>query len=149
MISCDNTDFMYPMCAEVYTPIIEQGAYGNISKEWLLDRKIACSFTPAGSAFKEEIKPNIDLTQDSLLLGRVKKDLRISSLDKMNAITNVVVTNIKDQSGNEIYVETAGTRAGKSTIFEVATIQPFVGPFGSIDHYRVVLRRSENQAVNV
>jgi hypothetical protein len=110
---------------------------------------VACSFTPAGSAFKEEMKPNIDLTQDSLLLGRVKKDLRISSLDKMTAITNDVVTNIKDQNGNEIYVETAGTRAGKSTIFEVATIQPFVGPFGSIDHYRVVLRRSENQGVNV
>jgi hypothetical protein len=149
MINCDSTDFMYPMCAEIYTPNIEQGAYGNISKEWVLDRNIACSFTPAGSAFKEEIKPNIDLTQDSLLVGRAKKDLRISSLDKMSAATNVIVTNIKDQSGNLVYVETSGTRVGKSTIFEVATIQPFVGPFGSVEHYKIVLRRSENQAANV
>lgn len=148
-MNCDNTDFMYPMCAEVYTPIVEQGAYGNVTKEWLLDRKIACSFTPAGSAFKEEVQPNIDLTQDSLLIGRAKKDLRISSLDKMNSITNIIVTNIKDANGNPIYVETSGTRSGSSTIFEIATIQPFVGPFGSVDHYKVVLRRSENQGVNV
>jgi hypothetical protein len=137
------------MCAEVYTPIVEQGAYGNVTKEWLLDRKIACSFTPAGSAFKEEVQPNIDLTQDSLLIGRAKKDLRVSSLDKMNSITNIIVTNIKDANGNPIYVETSGTRSGSSTIFEIATIQPFVGPFGSVEHYKVVLRRSENQGANV
>lgn len=148
-MDCNNTDFMYPMCAEVYTPETNQGAYGNVSKQWMLDRKIACSFTPAGTAFKEEVSPNIDLTKDTILIGRAKKDLRISELDKLNAITNVIVTNIKDKAGNIIYLETSGARSGQSTIFEIATIQPFMDPFGSIDHYKIVLRRSENQGVSV
>jgi len=148
-MDCSGTDFMYPMCAEVFTPIVQQSAYGNVAKEWMVDRKIACSFTPAGSAFKEEVMPNIDLTKDTILLGRARHDLRISSLEKLNSITNVVVSNIKDQTGKDIYLETSGPRAGRSTIFEIATIQPFVNPFGVVDHYKIVLRRSENQGVTV
>lgn len=148
-MDCNNTDFIYPMCAEVYTPIVEQSAYGNVAKQWMLDRKIACSFTPAGNAFKEEVSPNIDLTKDTVLVGRAKKDLRISSLEKLNSITNVIITNIKDQHGNIIYLETSGPRSGQASIFEIATIQPFVDPFGKVDHYKIVIRRSENQGVSV
>lgn len=148
-MDCNNTDFLYPMCAEVYTPIVEQSAYGNVAKQWMLDRKIVCNFTPAGNAFKEEVNPNIDLTKDTILVGRAKNDLRISSLEKLNSITNIVVTNIKDKNGNIIYLETAGPRAGQSTIFEIATVQPFVDPFGTVEHYKIVLRRSENQGVTV
>ena len=148
-MDCNNTDFVYPMCAEVYTPIVEQSAYGNVAKQWMLDRKIVCNFTPAGNAFKEEVNPNIDLTKDTILVGRAKHDLRISSLEKLNSITNIVVTNIKDKNGNVIYLESAGPRAGQSTIFEIATVQPFVDPFGSVEHYKIVLRRSENQGVTV
>ena len=148
-MDCNNTDFLYPMCAEVYTPIVEQSAYGNVAKQWMLDRKIVCNFTPAGNAFKEEVNPNIDLTKDTILVGRAKNDLRISSLEKLNSITNIVVTNIKDKNGNIVYLETAGPRAGQSTIFEIATVQPFVDPFGTVEHYKIVLRRSENQGVTV
>lgn len=148
-MDCNNTDFLYPMCAEVYTPIVEQSAYGNVEKQWMLDRKIVCNFTPAGNAFKEEVNPNIDLTKDTILVGRAKNDLRISSLEKLNSITNIVVTNIKDKNGNIVYLETAGPRAGQSTIFEIATVQPFVDPFGTVEHYKIVLRRSENQGVTV
>jgi hypothetical protein len=137
------------MLADVYHPIVEQSAYGSVKKTWISDRTLACSFTPGGPGAKEEIVPNIDLTQASLLIGRVKTDLRISHRENQNALTNIVVTNIKDVNGNEIYIETSGVRKGKSTIFEVATQQPFVGPFGGIEYYKVVLRRSENQAVDV
>jgi hypothetical protein len=139
---------MFPMCADVYYPIVDQGPYGNVKKTWVLDRSIACSFNSAGSAFKEEVVPNVDLMQEKLLIGRVKSDIRISSRDSANSIINVIVTNIKDSNGNAIYVETAGARAGKSTIFEIATQEPFVGPFGQTEYYKVILRRSENQAVD-
>jgi len=66
-----------------------------------------------------------------------------------NAITNVIVTNIKDKNCNPIYLETSGIRNGKSTIFEIATQEPFVGPFGNVEYYKVILRRSENQAADV
>lgn len=148
-MSCGSTDFMFPMQADVYHPIVEQGAIGNVKKTWVLDRLIVCSFSAAGSAFKEDVKPNVNITQDILLVGRVKDDIRISSRDANNAITNVIVTNIKDKNCNPIYVETAGIRAGRSTIFEVASNEPFSGPFGNVEYFKVVLRRSENQAVDI
>lgn len=147
---CETPDFMFPMLADVYYPIIEQTAgYGNVSKTWVLDKTIACSFAAGGAGSKEEIIPNVDLTQNSLLVGRVKTDIRVSSRQDPNSITNVVITNIRDKNGNPIYIETAGIRKNKSTIFEIATQQPFAGPFGSIEYYKLILRRSENQAVDV
>jgi hypothetical protein len=83
------------------------------------------------------------------MLGRAKSDIRFSSTEGQNSITNILVTNIKDKNLNELYLETAGPRAGKSTLFEVATVEPFVGPFGSVEYYKIVVRRSENQAVDL
>jgi len=149
MVVCETTDFAFPMLADVYHPIVEQGVYGEVKKTWILDRTIACSFNAAGTAFKEEVQPNINITQDKILLGRVKTDIRMSSLEARNSITNVIVTNIRDKNGNHIHMETSGPRAGKSTIFEIATQDPFSGPFGNVEYYKLVIRRSENQAVDV
>jgi hypothetical protein len=149
MIDCSTTNFKFPMLADIYYPIVEQSAYGNIKKSWILDKTIAGSFTPAGSEIKEELVVNVDLTQDSLLICRIRSDVRISSLEDKNNITNILITNIRDDKGNQIYRETSGPRAGRPTLYEVATQQPFVNPFGRIEHYRLVLRRSENQAETV
>lgn len=146
---CETTDFIYPLLADVYYPIVEQSSYGNVKKQWILDRTIACYFESVGTAGKEEVKPNINITKEVLLLGRTKTDLRISKYEEANSITNVVLTNIRDASGSHIYIETSGTRKGKSTIFEIATQEPIVGPFGSVEYYKAVIRRSENQAVDV
>jgi hypothetical protein len=145
----DLTDFMFPMQADIYYPIVEQGSLGNVKKTWILDKSVAVSFTPAGSAFKEEVVPNVNITKENLLIGRAKGDVRISSRESNNAVTNVIITNIKDKNCNPIYVETSGPRVGKSTIFEIAAQDPFTGPFGNVEYYRIVLRRSENQAVDV
>lgn len=148
-MSCEPKDFMFPMQAEVFYPIVEQAAYGQVQKQWLIDRIIACSLNPAGMEYSEDVKPNPNITQDVILLGRVKEDIRISEDGIQNSITNVVVSNIKDRNCNPIYIETAGPRKGKSTIFEVAANEPFVGPFGNVEYYKLVLRRSENQAVDL
>jgi hypothetical protein len=145
----DLTDFMFPMQADIYYPIVEQGSLGNVKKTWILDKSVAVSFTPAGSAFKEEVVPNVNITKENLLIGRTKGDVRISSRESNNAVTNVIITNIKDKNCNPIYIETSGPRVGKSTIFEIAAQDPFTGPFGNVEYYRIVLRRSENQAVDV
>jgi hypothetical protein len=140
---------MFPMQVDVFYPIVDQGAYGNIKKQWILDKVIACHFTTAGLKAKEEIVPNVNITQDTLIIGRVKSDIRISNLDNQNSLTNIILTNIQDKNCNNIYIETSGIRTGRSTIFEVASQEPFVGPFGNIEHYKLVLRRSENQAVDI
>jgi hypothetical protein len=149
MASCESTDFVYPLLADIYYPILEQSPYGNVTKEWILDKTIAANFNATGNAGKEEIKPNVNITKDSVLIGRVRTDIRVSSVGSKNSATNIVITNIKDKFGNSIYNELSGPRVGKATIFEIATIEPFVGPFGSVEYYGLVIRRSENQAVDV
>jgi hypothetical protein len=149
MPTCESISIIFPMLADIYYPIVDQGPYGNVKKNWIHDKTIACNFNSAGTAWKEDIKPNANITQDSIMLGRAKSDIRFSSTEGQNSITNILVTNIKDKSLNELYLETAGPRAGKSTLFEVATVEPFVGPFGSVEYYKIVVRRSENQAVDL
>ena len=149
MAICETPDFTFPMQADIFYPSVEQGAYGNIKKQWMHDRTIVCLLAPAGSAFKEEVTPNVNITKEAVLLGRLKTDIRISSKDARNSITNIIVSNIKDRNCNPIYMETSGPRSGKSTIFEVATLEPFTGPFGNVEYYKIVLRRSENQATDI
>lgn len=146
---CDTTDFMYPLLADVYYPIVSQSAYGDINKKWVLDKTVACSFVVGGRKNKPQVGADVELVQENLLLGRTRCDIRFSSSENRNSITNVLVTNIRDVNGNPIYVETSGIRDGKSTLFEVATNDPMVGPFGSTEFYRVLLRRSENQGADV
>jgi hypothetical protein len=148
-MQCDITDFMYPLLADIYYPLVDQGAYGNLKKTWVLSKTVACNFSSGGAAFKEEVKPNVNITQDSILLGRVKTDIRISDSEDKNAITNVLVTNIRDRWENPIYLETSGPRAGRSTLYEIATNEPTIGPFGSVEYYKLTVRRSENQASDI
>ena len=148
-MQCEVTDFIYPLLADVYYPIVEQGAYGNVIKTWVLNKTVACNFSSGGAAMKEEVKPNVNITQDSILLGRVKTDIRISESEDKNAITNVVITNIRDRWESPIYLETSGPRAGRSTLYEIATNEPTLGPFGSVEYYKLTVRRSENQASDI
>lgn len=146
---CESTDFMFPMLGEVYYPNVGQSQYGQVSKSWSLDRTIAGNFAPIGAKLKEEIAPNVNITQDRLLIARVRSDIRITSLEDGKALTNVLITNITDRNGNQVFTETAGDRAGKSTLFEVATQEPQIGPFGNVEFYKLILRRSENQGVDI
>jgi hypothetical protein len=148
-MNCGSKDPLYPMQADIFYPEVTQGAYGNVSKEWQRDRTIVCSLGPAGSRFKEELTPNIDISIESLLIGRFKEDIRFSRDYNGKALTNIVISNIKDRNCQQLYMESAGVRKDQPTIFEVATVTPHVGPFGKVEYYRVILRRSENQGVEV
>lgn len=144
-MSCNETDFMFPMLADVYYATAAQGPYGGVLKTWTLDKTIVGNFTYAGSKTKEELDINIEIMQESLLIGRIKSDLRISSNGGTFPMTNILITNIRNCNGTNFYLETSGPRDGKSTLFELATQQPFINPFGKTEHYRLILRRSENQ----
>jgi len=146
---CEISDFTFPLLADVYYPIVTQGDLGEVKKQWLIDKTIACSLSYAGLKAKEEVTPNVNITHSSVLYGRTKNDIRISERQEATSITNIVLTNIRDSSGTPIYTETAGVRAGKSTIFEIATNEPYVGPFGGIEYYKLVVRRSENQVSTI
>jgi len=148
MNCCESTDFVYPMLCDVYYPIVAQNVYGQIKKDWVYNKTIATNATPVGSLQEDEVRPQFLLQFENLLLGRARSDIRISDSGNENSITNVLVTNIRTASGELIYRETSGERAGRGTIYEVASQEPMMGPFGTIDYYKLVLRRTENQGVN-
>lgn len=145
MTICEDTDFMYPMKADIYYAILKQNEYGQPNKEWIFDRTIAVNATPAGGSGTEDIKPQVFLQNENKLVGRSKSDIRISSKEDKNAITNIILTNIRTNYDSVIYKETAGPRSGRATIYELGTVEPYTNAFGSIEYYKLVLRRSENQ----
>jgi hypothetical protein len=147
MAECEATDFIYPMKADIYYPIITQNSYGQANKEWVFDRTIICNATTIGGAGDVELKPEVFLQYDGKLIARSKSDIRISSNDTDNAITNILITNIRSATDLVIYKETAGPRTGRGTIYEVGTLEPFVGPFGEIEYFKMLWRRTENQTV--
>ena len=147
MAECEATDFIYPMKADIYYPIITQNNYGQANKEWVFDRTIVCNATTVGGAGDVELKPEVFLQYDGKLIARSKSDLRISSNNTDNAITNILITNIRSATDLVIYKETAGPRTGRGTIYEVGTLEPFVGPFGEIEYFKMLWRRTENQTV--
>jgi hypothetical protein len=146
---CETTDFTYPLLADIYYPIVETGAYGNTKKQWVLDKTVACFFNVAGSKFKEDINTEPNLNIRTAIIGRLRKDPTISSSETLYSMTNIIITNIRSNTGEIIYSESSGPRSGNSTLFEVATLSPIVGPFGKVEYYKVILRRSENQAVDL
>jgi hypothetical protein len=145
---CETTDFMYPLLADIYYPIVETGAYGNSKKTWVLDRTVSCFFNPAGRKTKEDVNSENKLELDTLVIGRVRNNLAESSNDSYS-LTNIIIANIRDKAGNFIYKESAGVRKDNSTVFEIAALNPIVGPFGTIEYYKVLIRRSENQAADL
>jgi hypothetical protein len=149
MTTCEQTDFTYPLLADIYYPLVEQGAYGNVKKTWVLDRSVACFFGPVGRKYKEDILPNVNLTIDNSMIGRVRTNILISSNNEAFSFTNIIITNIRDKNGNSIYQESSGPRRDMPTLYEIATFNPIVGPFGSVELYNAVIRRSDNQAVDL
>jgi hypothetical protein len=147
MVLCEDTDFIYPMKADVYYPIITQGGYGQPKKDWVFDKTIACNAEPVGGDGTENIKAESFLQLQNKLMVRTKNDPRVSSQKENNAVTNILITNIRHSNDELIYKETAGVRSGRATIYEVATVQPFVGPFRTTEYYKMIWRRAENQTV--
>jgi hypothetical protein len=145
--SCDTTDFMYPMLADVYYPLISQNEYGKAIKDWVFDKTVICNVESITKKTKEEITPAVFLQYDGKLNARFKSDIRVSSKNQNNAVTNILLTNIRLPGDLVVYRETAGPRTGRATIYEVASLEPFIGGLQSIEYYRVMLRRSENQTV--
>jgi hypothetical protein len=148
-MSCDTKDVNFPMQADIFYANNEQSAYGNVIQSWYYDRSVFCNFVYAGSKFREEAVPNILISQDALLIGRTRQDIRFDTNGEPADFTNLVVTNIRDKSCQELYVETGGPRPGKSTLFEIATIKPFINPFGKTEHFSIILKRSENQGMEI
>ena len=147
---CLDDNFLYPMTAEVYYSSVEQGQYGNIKKQWSKFKDIKCYFASGNVKNKEEQQvQNVAILFDTVLIGRVPSDIRFDDMNSGIPLTNLIITNILDGEGNPIYVETGGVRAGKSTLFEIATLSPYSGLFGKTEYYKIIIKRSDNQGTGL
>ena len=54
-MSCEATDFLYPMIADIYYPTIQRDMYGSGLKNWIFDKSVIVNFTPGGTALAEDI----------------------------------------------------------------------------------------------
>jgi len=149
-MTCLDDNFLYPMTAEVYYSSVQQGQYGNIKKQWSKFKDIKCYFASGNLRNKEEQQvQNVAILFDKVLSGRVPVDIRFDDMNGGIALTNLLITNILDGEGNPIYVETGGVRAGKSSLFEIATLSPYSGLFGKTESYKIVIKRSDSQAIDL
>lgn len=147
---CDDVDFAYPFLADIYYSTISQGVYNEITKTWDFDRTIPFY----ASAFinrmnKDEVNKDYYAQYNQHITARSRSDIRMSSENIENAMTNIIITNIRNPDGTIIFKETSGIRSGSGTLYEISAFQPFVGAFGDIEYYGIVLRRTENQNLEV
>lgn len=146
-MNCESTDFIYPMLADIYYPLITQSTYGQAKKEWVLDRTVAVNAESLTRKAVQDMQPAVFLQFEGKLMARTKQDPRVSTHEANNAITNILITNVRFPNGEIVYKETAGPRNGKGTIYEIASIEPFVGGLQTIEFYQMLWRKAENQSV--
>jgi hypothetical protein len=146
-MSCETIDFLYPFFADVYYPTVTQTPSGKIKKEWTLNKTIVCNAASVGGAGAEEVKPEAFIQYEGKLIARAKTDIRITASGVKQSATNVLITNIRNCAGDLIYQETTGQRSGQGSVYELGTIEPFVGPFGSIEYYKMLWRKTDNQII--
>ena len=144
-MSCSEPDFLYPMKADVFCANTSQGDFGELKKEWIYDGVICLNATPFSRKGRAEIHPEMMIQDNSLLNARTRTDVRYTAQEASVALTNILITNIRFASGELVYKETAGARAGNGTIFEIASFAPAVGPFQSVEYFNIMLRRTESQ----
>jgi hypothetical protein len=146
--NCSN--FLFPLQCDIYYPQESQDEYGAINKKWDFDLTMNCSFhsvTDKSSTknFSEDSERFYKL--DTLLYGRMQKDPRQSSTGLYVPLSNILITNIKNSGCDDgtIFVETDGDYVGDPTIFEIKTCQPYIGPMGNVEYYKMLVARSDIQ----
>ena len=146
-MDCESPDFIYPMKADIYYAKISQNSYGQPQKQWIFDRTVICNASTVETAKFEQALPGALIEYEVKLASRTKSDIRVSSIKENYSLTNVLITNVRDAFDTLVYKETAGPRNNKGTMFVVTTFDPIMGPFKSVESYKMVWSRTESQAI--
>jgi hypothetical protein len=129
---------LYTTEFSVYYSRQSQDEYGKVNRTWVLDR------TERG--YVKTLTNHYGVDQQNVMRGEIRgkteEDLRIDSDGNLYPVTEILVT-ITDPP---IYIETAGPRKGLTTMYEVRTSTPVVGPFGEVLHFEITLARSIDQS---
>lgn len=143
------TDFKFPMSLDFYYATESQDKYGIEDKSWQWDQTLSGYVEILGAVDKEALKTGKFFEYEDKLIGRTKQDPRISINGIYYPVTSILVTDIRNsKTGQEYYIEAAGDREGKSTIYEVFAVEPYVNPWNEIEYWKIMLNRSDTQALD-
>lgn len=137
-------DITYPMTADLYYAETKQNAFGTMEKTWVYDRTVNCS---AISALADKTLTGELRTKDAFfnynsdIAFRTNENIQKNKTGRYHQITDILVTNIKDQAGNQVWTEGEDIK----TQYEVQSFVPSYDAFHTVDFYRGYLTRSQKQ----
>lgn len=148
----DFGDIMFAMSADLYYAENDQNDFGDMTKTWHFNRRIKCSAITAlaDKTLMPELKPSEFLSLANNLYFRTDTDVRLQEFDQLDKdpvihpITEILITNIKDNNGNNAYPDYLGP-----TKYEVATVVPTFNEFQARNFFRVYVQRSQDQRVEL
>jgi hypothetical protein len=130
---------------DLYYAKKEQDKYGREQKTWQLDQTLIGYAETIGA----EDKSKTFFEYKGKLLARTRLDPRTSINAQQYPLTDILITNIRDRKNHQqFYLETFGQRSGKSTLYEISALEPYIDPFNRIEYYRLFLNRLDAQVLN-
>jgi len=138
-------EIFYPMTADIYYSTQTQNDMGEVTKTWSKDRTIACSAIKRNtdSRIAVALDPEKFIEYDLFITMRTNEDILKSSDESSYRITDILVRDIKDNSGKLVWKESAD----ESTVFEIRNVEPMFNMFSVLEGYRIALIRSDNQDI--
>jgi hypothetical protein len=140
----DLIQSVLPMKLDVYRQLDTQDPdTGAIKKEWLFYKSVDCHAkgvisNSATTRSSDKQIFNNKYVNDQII--QVRTEGRLTTREK--------VTNIRDMSGNYIWVE-LDFPTETPTVFEVMGTTPLTDPFGRVLGYNSSMKRSENQQIGL
>lgn len=153
LLDSNCSSLFFQMKCDVYYAGEAQGKHGSIEKRWDFDSTLSCSFYTIGDKGNDNNFTFDDsrfYRLETMLYGRLKTDPRKSSSGLFYPLSHILLTNIRSGTCNDevFFVETTGDYESVPTIYEIKTCQPYIGPFNTIEYYKIQLERSDTQELN-
>ena len=138
-------DLYYPMTADIYYSTTSQNDFGEMIKTWNRDRSVICSAIKENpdSRIPKFLETNKNLEYDITINFRTNEDISLSADLTVYKPNDIVISNIKDSSGNLVWKESYET----ATVFEIYSIEPMFDMFMNTAGYRIYLTRSDSQDI--
>ena len=146
------TDIFFPMKCDIYYATETQDKYGKMVKNWSLGNTLDCTlYTPNEKKMDDfKFEDYRFLKLDEFVVGRIKFDPRQSDVESYYPMSHILVTNIRSNGCNDqlLFFESTETYEKKATVFELRSCRPYIGPYSTIEYFKLVLQRSDTQELN-
>jgi hypothetical protein len=133
---------LFSMNLDIYYSTQSQDDFGIENKTWVQDQTLIGYAENLGAVERDSLKNNTFFEYENKLIGRTKKDPRISFEGIYYPITSVMITNIQDAKNGTVFYSESN---GDPTIYELIAVEPYVNPWNEIEYYKILFNRSDRQ----